>query len=108
MKKMLAMMLFIMFLVSLAALPAFAVSNTVDAENKLCPISGEPVSGTSFVEYQGKRYGLCCPMCEALFLKDPEKYMAQMKLKEKETASSVPATSAASKEMEKDMEQGSF
>ena len=102
MKKILAMALLGMFLMPFANSPVFAAQNTVDAGNKLCPISGSSVSGTSFVEYQGKRYGLCCPMCKAMFLKDPEKYISQMNLKEKSPAS------PASKEMEKDMEQGSL
>jgi len=86
-----------------------ATKQITDAGNKLCPISGEPVSGASFVEYQGKRYGLCCPMCRALFLKDPEKYLAQMEVKEKASASAeVSAEASASEEMEKDMEQGSL
>ncbi|MBI4711449.1 MAG: YHS domain-containing protein [Candidatus Omnitrophica bacterium] len=78
------------------------------AGNKLCPISGEPVSGTSFVEYEGKRYGLCCPGCEGMFLKDPAKYIAQMEAKEKSLASTTAVTpdAAASHEMEMDMEQG--
>lgn len=104
MKKLLAVALLGMFLMPLAALPAFAAEKAVDAGNKLCPISGEPVSGASFVEYQGKRYGLCCPGCAKAFLADPEKHIAEMEAKEK---ASAPATSA-SKKMEKDMEQGSL
>ena len=82
MKKLLAVALLAMFLMPLAALPAFAAEKAVDAGNKLCPISGEPVSGTSFVEYQGKRYGLCCPGCDKIFLSDPAKYLAKMKEQE--------------------------
>ena len=54
-------------------------SGAVDAGNKFCPVSGDKVSGKHFVEYNGKRYGLCCPMCENKFKKNPEKYLAQMK-----------------------------
>ena len=83
MKKLLAVVLLAMFLMPFAVLPAFAAEKTVDAGNKICPISGEPVSGFAFVTYHGKRYGLCCPGCEKQFLSDPEKYIAQMEAKEK-------------------------
>lgn len=49
-----------------------------DAGNKFCPVSGDKVSGKHFVEYQGKRYGLCCKMCASKFNKDPQKFLAQM------------------------------
>ncbi|MFH1209133.1 MAG: hypothetical protein V1673_06245 [Candidatus Omnitrophota bacterium] len=114
MKKVIALALLFVFVMPLLASQAFAAKETaqtgiVDAGNKLCPVSGDPVSGTSFVIYQGKRYGLCCPMCEKPFLSDPEKYLSLMKANEKASASTTaaPATSE-SKEMEKDMEQGSL
>lgn len=55
--------------------------NVVDAGNKSCPITGEPVSGKDFVTYEGVRYGLCCKSCDKMFLKDPNKYI--QKLREK-------------------------
>lgn len=60
----------------------YAASETaaVDAGNKFCPVSGDEVSDkVEKVEYHGKRYGLCCPMCAKKFLKDPEKYLAKLK-----------------------------
>ena len=48
----------------------------VDVGNKTCPVSGDKVSGVNFYEYNGKRYGLCCPLCEPAFKADPEKYSA--------------------------------
>lgn len=47
-----------------------------DAGNTLCPVTGDPVDGKNFYEYRGKRYGLCCTMCKAIFANDPEKYAA--------------------------------
>ena len=87
MKKLLAVALMTMFLMPLATSQAFAAQETVqagivNAGNKLCPVSGDPVSGTDSVVYQGKRYGLCCPMCEKPFLSDPAKYIAKMKKQE--------------------------
>jgi YHS domain-containing protein len=49
-----------------------------DVGNATCPISGDKTSGKFFVEYQGKRYGLCCPMCEKDFNKNPEKFIASL------------------------------
>ena len=49
---------------------------TVDAGNKICPVSGQKVDGKNFSEYNGKRYGLCCPMCAAAFKVDPKTYSA--------------------------------
>ena len=87
MRNIIALVLLLVFVMPVAALPVFAAEEAaqtaaVDAGNKLCPISGEPVSGTSFVEYQGKRYGLCCPGCEKMFLAEPEKYLAKMNAQE--------------------------
>ena len=55
-----------------------ATSGIVEAGNKFCPVSGDKVSGKNFVEYQGKRYGLCCKMCANKFNKDPQKFIAKM------------------------------
>ncbi|PIQ85798.1 MAG: hypothetical protein COV74_07200 [Candidatus Omnitrophica bacterium CG11_big_fil_rev_8_21_14_0_20_45_26] len=50
----------------------------VDVGNRYCPVSGDKVSGKHFVEYQGKRYGLCCSMCRNKFEANPEKYISQL------------------------------
>jgi len=57
---------------------AWAETGIVDAGNTVCPVSGDKVSGKHFVEYKGKRYALCCPLCEKDFKKDPEKFIAQL------------------------------
>jgi len=67
----------------------------VQVGNMICPVEGGPVSGTDFVEYQGKSYGLCCPMCKAKFLADPETYIAKVKdLEAKEPVSAAVSTTA--------------
>ena len=48
----------------------------VDAGNKICPVTGEPVDGVSSYVYNGKKYNFCCGMCPAVFAKDPVKYSA--------------------------------
>jgi len=48
----------------------------IDVGNKICPVTGDKVNGKDFYEYKGRRYGLCCAMCPAIFASDPEKYSA--------------------------------
>jgi len=113
MKRLIVLTLLLLFVMPVTASKIFAVEETtqtgiMDAGNKLCPVSGDPVSGNDFVIYKGKRYGLCCPMCKASFLKEPEKYIAQMEAKEKTSAppAAVAPVVSESEEMERDMEQG--
>ena len=95
MKKLLAVLLFVMFLMPLAMSQAVAVEEVaiVDVDNKMCPLMGGPVNGTDSVVHEGKRYGLCCPGCKKLFLSDPAKYAAK-------------ADAEKSAEMERVMDQG--
>ncbi len=44
----------------------------------LCPVMGGAVNKMYFIEYQGKKVYFCCPGCEEVFLKDPEKYMDKL------------------------------
>jgi YHS domain-containing protein len=48
----------------------------VNAGNIVCPVMGtKVVPGKSItVEYNGKLYNVCCPVCVKEFKKDPEKY----------------------------------
>jgi YHS domain-containing protein len=89
--------------------PVFAAkkasAGVVNVGNKMCPVSGDPVSGKDFVVYKGKRYDLCCPMCKKPFSKDPEKYVAKVNA---EKVSAVAPVVSKSETMEKDMEQGSL
>ncbi len=68
----------------------FAEGEAVDVGNKLCPVSGEPVTGTEMegvsYEYNGKLYHFCCASCIPDFKKDPEKYS---KIAEDEVAKSL-------------------
>lgn len=59
------------------------VAEPVNVGNKTCPVMGSPVNGQDFVEYKGKRYGLCCAGCKGTFLKDPEKYIKLLNEREK-------------------------
>jgi YHS domain-containing protein len=54
-------------------------AQAVDVGNTKCPVMGGPVSGTTFIVCEGKRYGTCCAGCEAEFKKNPDKYLANLK-----------------------------
>ena len=75
MKKVMTLGLFLMLLLSPSV---YAVTTVVDAGNATCPVSGDKVSGKDFVEVNGKKYGLCCPMCASKLQKNPEKYLAEV------------------------------
>lgn len=85
MKRIVGITIFFLLLTPLAwsidKTPA-ATSGVIEVGNKFCPVSGDKVSGKHFVEYKGKRYALCCPMCEKDFKKNPAKYIAKMKKQE--------------------------
>lgn len=58
------------------AAPAATAHVIVMANNTICPVTGNAVDMKNpvTVEYKGKIYNLCCPMCPATFNSDPEKY----------------------------------
>ncbi|MCX5683776.1 MAG: YHS domain-containing protein [Planctomycetota bacterium] len=55
-----------------------AASGTTEIAQKLCPVTGDPISKDIFVDYNGRRIYFCCNMCPAEFKKDPEKYIKKM------------------------------
>ena len=62
-----------------------AMTMSSDAEAKpapngqaLCPITGQPIDQSVFVEYLGKKVYFCCEDCKAKFQAEPEKYIAQL------------------------------
>jgi YHS domain-containing protein len=88
--KTVAVILLLAMTLALPVAPVFAANMVVPAEqggaakmvdvgNTKCPIMGGPVSGKDFIEYQGKRYGICCAGCAEEFEKNPEKYLAKLK-----------------------------
>lgn len=63
----------------------------VEVGNKVCPVTGNPVSGKDFVEYKGKRYGICCPACKDKFLADADAMVAKVEELGKEVAAKAEA-----------------
>lgn len=49
-------------------------AETVDAGNKKCPVSGQPVNGKDSCVHKNTRYNLCKDECSATFSQEPEKY----------------------------------
>ena len=47
-------------------------------EQTTCPVMGNPIDKTLFVEYKGKKVYFCCKGCIAEFNKDPEKYLSKL------------------------------
>ena len=43
-----------------------------------CPVMGNPIDKSIFVEYQGQKVYFCCPDCKEKFLKEPEKYLSKL------------------------------
>ncbi|MCM8776225.1 MAG: YHS domain-containing protein [Candidatus Omnitrophica bacterium] len=82
--------------------------SVVDVGNKICPVTGTKVSGSYFVTYQGKRYGLCCPMCEEMFLKDPDKYIARLFQLEPQLQESMSMPASTSTSIGTGTEHGSM
>ena len=83
MKKTLAILVALVFIGSVCfaqgtakSSPAPIKASVTDVGNKICPVSGEKVDGKNFYVYNGKRYGMCCPVCIATFKADPKKYSA--------------------------------
>jgi YHS domain-containing protein len=57
--------------------PTTQPMTAVDLHNTICPVSGDAVADSHYVEvYNGKVYHLCCSDCPTEFEKDPAKYEA--------------------------------
>ncbi len=87
MKKFIAVLAIALGIIGFVTAKSFA-EEAVNVGNKFCPISGEEIGKGdmegqgSTVEYKGKIYNLCCPMCKAAFLKDPEAAIKKMEEQE--------------------------
>ncbi|HKA19394.1 MAG TPA: YHS domain-containing protein [Blastocatellia bacterium] len=78
------------FAVLLVALVAGSVGARISADekknvtNKMCPVSGGPVSEKFRTEYKGQFVYVCCEGCLNEFNKDPEKFVAKMSREERD------------------------
>jgi YHS domain-containing protein len=46
-----------------------------------CPVMGEAINKKEYVDYNGKRIYVCCPMCIEKVKKDPETYIKKLESK---------------------------
>jgi YHS domain-containing protein len=60
-----------------ATAPVPATPNAVKHQT-MCPVMGEEVNKTLFVDHQGKRVYVCCNTCVEIVKADPEKYIRKM------------------------------
>ena len=60
-----------------AKAPAQATKEAGGPQTK-CPVMGEDINKTIFVDYQGHRVYFCCGMCPPKFKENPEKYLTAM------------------------------
>ena len=44
----------------------------------ICPVMGEKIDKTLYVDHMGKRVFFCCKMCVGKFNKDPMKYIKKL------------------------------
>jgi YHS domain-containing protein len=44
----------------------------------LCPVMGEKIDKTVYIDYQGKRVYFCCEGCITTFKENPEKYLKKI------------------------------
>ena len=45
------------------------------------PVCGKRINRNKahiVLEHEGRKYALCCPLCQAEFERDPEKYLRQL------------------------------
>jgi YHS domain-containing protein len=58
--------------------PAKQTAETNLIPQKTCPVMGNPIDKTVFVDYKGHRVYFCCSMCPPKFKQDPEKYLKKL------------------------------
>jgi len=81
--------IFAIFLVAIAAgvVAAHASSDGTEKKNvtnKMCPVSGGPVSEKYRAEYKGQYVYVCCEGCLTGFNKTPDEFVAKMSKEERE------------------------
>lgn len=81
-----------------AAPPAAPAAAGAAVAQTLCPVSGDPIDKSVFIDYQGRRIYFCCEMCPDKFTADPAKYLAILDGEQPAPTSgmhgSAPATTA--------------
>lgn len=55
-----------------------AAGVTVATLQTACPVMDQPIDKKLYVDHEGQRVYVCCPMCVAKFKADPEPYLKKM------------------------------
>ncbi|MCA8959377.1 MAG: hypothetical protein KDC38_02640 [Planctomycetes bacterium] len=86
-----------LLLVGWASLSTYAADEPAARPiNTRCPISKEPIDGKTFVTFQGKTIGFCCPRCDAAFNAWPdERKAAYIAAEESAPAPAKPVSTPA-------------
>jgi YHS domain-containing protein len=58
--------------------PANAAGAQAVKSQTVCPVMGNAINKNLFMDYEGKRIYVCCPMCLPTLKKDPAKYVKQL------------------------------
>jgi YHS domain-containing protein len=74
---------------AMPAMPAPTAAETAGIAQKLCPVTGDPINPSLFVEYNGRKIYFCCAACPPKFNADPEKYIKIVDEQLKAAAASV-------------------
>ena len=78
----------ILLVVMLAGVVAARVSTEgpekKNVTNKICPVSGGPVSEKYRTEYKGQYVYVCCEGCLTVFNKTPDEFVAKMSKEERD------------------------
>ena len=61
-----------------AAPTAIKQAVTAAVEQRVCPVSGDPIDKNVSIDYQGKKVYFCCKACIAPFNADPNKYVDKL------------------------------
>jgi YHS domain-containing protein len=85
MRKITLMTLLVIVLAGVAAASVSADgTEKKNVTNKLCPVSGGPVSEKYRTEYKGQYVYVCCEGCLTEFNKNPEPFVAKMSKEERD------------------------
>lgn len=61
------------------ALSGPALAGNAGHPQRLCPITGNPIDKTVYLDHAGHRIYFCCDGCKNVFNQDPAKYLSKMK-----------------------------
>jgi len=58
-----------------------AATESAAGAQRFCPITGNPIDRTSFLDHKGKRIYFCCNACKSAFEKAPDEHIRALESK---------------------------